>query len=181
MKMKTIATPVAELLAQLHDHAAGIVKLIEAIPALKGDDLPQIVNRVHMLGKLAELEARYTDHDRTPPNDAALRQRVRLLADARKAEDHAGWDLRTMSNRALAERATVLASIVDADVSNLTDAQIENAIGELQRERRERKRAAKQAANTPQPGDDDDSEVETIDDTPAPPHPRGNGVLHIVG
>jgi hypothetical protein len=49
--MKTIVTPVAELLAQLHDHAAGVAKLIEAIPALKGDDLPQIVNRVHMLGR----------------------------------------------------------------------------------------------------------------------------------
>jgi hypothetical protein len=32
--MKPIVAPVAELLAQLHDHAAGVVKFIEAIPAL---------------------------------------------------------------------------------------------------------------------------------------------------
>jgi hypothetical protein len=57
--MKTIAPPVAGLLAQLHDHAVTSSKLIEAIPALKGDDLPQIVNRVHMLGKLKELEAEF--------------------------------------------------------------------------------------------------------------------------
>jgi hypothetical protein len=55
--MKAIVPPVAELLARLHDNAADVVKLIEAIPALKSDDLPQIVNRVHILGKLKELEA----------------------------------------------------------------------------------------------------------------------------
>ena len=69
--MKKIAAPVAELLAQLHDHAAGVVKFIEAIPALTNDDLPQIVNRVHMLGKLKELEAEFPV-DKVP-SDAYLR------------------------------------------------------------------------------------------------------------
>jgi hypothetical protein len=65
--MKAIAAPAAELLAQLHDHAADLVKLIEAIPALKGDDLPQIINRVQMLGKLKQLEAAFPAHK--PPSD----------------------------------------------------------------------------------------------------------------
>jgi hypothetical protein len=76
--MKTIVAPVAELLAQLHDHAAGVTKLIEAIPALKGDDLPQIINRVHMLGKLKELEAEFAAGK--VPSDEYLRNRVRLRA-----------------------------------------------------------------------------------------------------
>ena len=85
--MKTIVAPVAELLAQLHDHAAGVAKLIEAIPALKGDDLPQIVNRVHMLGKLKELEAEFPAGK--APSDEYLRSRVRLLQAHRQAHNYA--------------------------------------------------------------------------------------------
>jgi hypothetical protein len=144
MKMKTIAPPVAEL-AQLHDHAAGLVKVIETIPALKGNDLPQIVNRVHMLGKLAELEARFTDKGRTSPSDQTLRQRVRLLADTEKAEHQAGWALRNMSNKGLADRASLLSMVKAGEFNKFTDAEIDDAVAELQGERRRRRREAKTA------------------------------------
>jgi hypothetical protein len=100
--MKTIAPPFAELLAQLHDHGADVVKLIEAIPALKGDDLPQIVNRVQMLGKLKELEA--NSPAEKPPSDDHLRIRIRLLQADRQAQnnDCLDYEFRGMSNKALA-------------------------------------------------------------------------------
>ena len=143
--MKTIATPVAELLAQLHDHAAGVTKLIEAIPAFRGDDLPQIVNRVHMLGKLKELEAEFpTDK---APAEAYLRTRVRLLQAHRQAQDddRLGYEFRHMSNKQLATRVELLRKIVADRLNDWTDVEIDNAIAELQRERRQRKRDAKVA------------------------------------
>jgi hypothetical protein len=135
--MKTIAAPVAELLAQLHDSAAGVVKLIEAISALKGDDLSQIVNRVHMLGKLAELEQPFNGH---PPADKWLRTRVRLLQAHRQAQDDArlGYEVRHMSNKQLAKRVELLRNIAVDRLSDWTDVEVGEAIAELQRERRRR-------------------------------------------
>jgi hypothetical protein len=49
-------------LIQMLDQFAG------GIPALKGDDLPQIVNRVHMLGKLKEPETEFLEG--RPPRSA---------------------------------------------------------------------------------------------------------------
>jgi hypothetical protein len=145
VKMKTIGAPVAELLAQLHDHAAGVVKLIEAIPALRGDDLPQIVNRVHMLDKLKQLEAEFPT-DRVPA-DAYLRTRVRLLEAHRQAQDNDGfrYEFRHMSNKQLATRVELLRKIVADRLNDWTDVEVDEAIAELQRERRQRKRDAKVA------------------------------------
>ena len=145
LKMKTIAAPVAELLSQLHDHAAGVVKLIEAIPALRGDDLPQIVNRVHMLGKLKELEAEFPT-DKVPA-DAYLRTRVRLLQAHRQAQDDdfLGYEFRGMSNKQLTTRVELLRKIVADQLNDWTDVEVDEAIAELQRKRRRRKRDAKVA------------------------------------
>jgi hypothetical protein len=145
--MKTIATPVAELLAQLHDHAADVVKLIEAIPALKGDDLPQIVNRVHMLGKLKELEAEFPAN--RIPSDDYLRTRVRLLQAHRRANDNLGYGFRAVSNKALATSVELLRKIGADQLHNWTDIEIEDAIAKLQGERRQRKRNPKPAAEVP--------------------------------
>ena len=136
--MRTIAAPVAELLAQLHDHAAGIVKLIEAIPALKGDDLPQIVNRVHMLGQLAELEKPFAGH---PPTDKWLRTRVRLLQAHREAQNHdrLNYQLRDMSNKQLSVRIELLRKIIAGRLDAWTDREIDDAVAELRAERRRRK------------------------------------------
>ena len=144
--MKTIAPPVAELLAQLHDHAADVVKLIEAIPALKGDDLPQIVNRVQMLGKLKELEAKFPAEK--APSDDHLRIRIRLLQAHRQAQnnDCLDYEFRGMSNKALATRVELLRKIVADQLDNWTEAEIDDAIAELRGERRRRKRDAKAAA-----------------------------------
>jgi hypothetical protein len=141
--MKTIAAPVTELLAQLHDSAADVVKLIEAIPALKGDDLPQIVNRVHMLGKLAELEKRFDSH---PPTDKWLRTRVRLLQSHLKAHDDArlGYEL-FISNKKLAARVELLRKIGADRLDAWTDCEIDDGIAQLQGERRRRKLNAKAA------------------------------------
>lgn len=127
LKMKTIATPVAELLARLHDHAAGVVKLIEAIPALRGDDLPQIVNRVHMLGKLKQLEAEFPT-DRVPA-DAYLRTRVQLLQAHRQAQDddRLGYEFRHMSNKQLATRVELLRKIVADRLNDWTDVEVRRA------------------------------------------------------
>ena len=143
--MKTIVAPVAELLAQLHDHAAGVAKLIEAIPALKGDDLPQIVNRVHMLGKLKELEAEFPAGK--VPSDEYLRNRVRLLQAHRQAQDNdrLDYEFRGMSNKALATRVELLRKIIADQLDDWTDVEIDNAVAELQGERRRRKRDAKAA------------------------------------
>jgi hypothetical protein len=143
--MKTIVAPVAELLAQLHDHAAGVAKLIEAIPALKGDDLPQIVNRVHMLGKLKELEAEFPAGK--APSDEYLRSRVRLLQAHQQAHNSLGYQFRGVSNRALATRVELLRKIIAEQLDGWTDVEIDNALAELQGERRRRKRDAKAAAD----------------------------------
>jgi hypothetical protein len=71
---------------RLHDSAVDVAKLIEAIPALKSDDLPPIVNRVHMLGKLKEPEAELPA--RKAPSDDYLRTRVRLLQAHRQAQNN---------------------------------------------------------------------------------------------
>jgi hypothetical protein len=143
LKMKTIAAPVAELLAQLHDHAAGVVKLIETIPALRGDDLPQIINRVHMLGKLKELEAEFPANK--IPSDDYLRTRVRLLKTHHEAQDddRLGYEFRHMSNKQLATRVELLRKIVADRLNDWTDLEVDEAIAELQRERRQRKHGAK--------------------------------------
>ena len=139
--MKTIAAPVAELLAQLHDHAAGVIELIEAIPALKGDDLPHIVNRVHMLGKLAELEKPFDGH---LPTDKWLRTRVGLLQALRQAQDDAplSHEVRSMSNKQIATRTELLRRIEADRLDAWTDREIDNSIAKLQGERRRRKRNA---------------------------------------
>ena len=159
--MKTISAPVAELLAQLHDHAAGVVKLIEAIPALRGDDLPQIVNRVHMLGKLKELEAEFPT-DKVPA-DAYLRTRVRLLQAYRQAQDddRLGYEFRHMSNKQLATRTELLRKIVADQLNDWTDVEVDEAIAELQRERRQRKRNAKAAqAEAAKPSAQEEEKIE---------------------
>jgi hypothetical protein len=145
--MKTIVAPVAELLAQLHDHAAGVAKLIEAIPALKGDDLPQIVNRVHLLGKLKELEAKFPAGK--VPSDEYLRSRVRLLQAHRQAQDNdsLGYEFRDMSNRALATRVELLRKIIITQLDDWSDAEIDEAVAKLQGERRRRRHDAKAAAD----------------------------------
>jgi hypothetical protein len=145
--MKTIAAPVAELLAQLHDHAAGVAKLIEAIPALKGDDLPQIVNRVHMLGKLKELEAEF--QARKVRSDEYLRTRVRLLQAHRQALDNGRLDYEfwSMSNKALVTRVELLRKIAVDQIGDWTDVEVDNAIAKLQGERRRRRRDAADAAH----------------------------------
>jgi hypothetical protein len=142
--MKTIAAPVAELLAQLHDHAAGVVELIEAITALVRDDLPRIVNRVHMLGKLAALEKPFDGH---PPADKWLRTRVRLLQELRQAQDDVrlGYEFRSMANKALGTRVELLRKIAADQLSDWTNAEVDEGIAELQRERRRRTRNAKAA------------------------------------
>jgi hypothetical protein len=140
--MKAIAPPVAELLAQLHGAAAAVVKLIEAIPAFKGDDLPQIVNRVHMLGKLAELEKPFDGH---APTDRWLRTRVRLLQAYRQTQDRVGYELRSMSNKALATRVELIREIDANRLCGWTVIELDDAIGKLQREMRQRKRNAKAA------------------------------------
>ena len=165
MKTKTIAAPVAELLAQLHDHAVGVVKLIEAIPALKGDDLPLIVNRVHMIGKLAEFEKPFNGH---PPTDEWLRTRVRLLQAYRRAQDD-GWlsyEFRAMSNRQLATRAELLRKIIADRINDWTDREIDDAIAELQGERRRRKRNAKvpQAEATKPSAQIEEYELEEVEE-----------------
>jgi hypothetical protein len=170
--MKTIAAPVAELLARLHDHAAGLVKFIEAIPALKGDDLPQIVNRVHMLGKLAELEKPFDGH---PPSDKCLRTRVRLLQAHRQAQDDArlGYEFRHMSNKQLAARVELFRKFIADRLDAWTNWEIDDAITALQGERRRRKRNAKVAqAEAAKPStekdeieeDEEIEEVELIDE-----------------
>ena len=174
--MKTIVAPVAELLAQLHDHAAGVAKLIEAIPALKGDDLPQIVNRVHMLGKLKELEAEFPAGKE--PSDEYLRNRVRLLQAHRQAlhNDPQGYEFRGMSNKALATRVELLRKIESDQLDDWTDAEIDDAIAELQGERRRRKRDAKVAADAATAFFEPD-----VDDVTARPTTHRNGGLSIVG
>jgi hypothetical protein len=174
--MKTIAAPVAELLAQLHDHAAGVVKLIEAIPALRGDDLPQIVNRVHMLGKLKELEAEFPAGK--VPSDEYLRNRVRLLQAHRQAQDNdrLGYEFRGLSNKALATRVELLRNIAADQLGDWTDVEIDNAVAELQSERRRRKRDAKAAADAAtaffEPA---------VENATARPTTHRNGGLSVVG
>jgi hypothetical protein len=180
--MKTIAAPVAELLAQLHDHAAGVAKLIEAIPALKGDDLPQIVNRVHMLGKLKELEAEFAAGK--VPSDEYLRTRVRLLQAHRQAQENGrlGYEYRGMSNRALATRVELLRKIVIDQLDDWTDAEIDDAIAELQGERRRRKRDAKAAVEAAADSDDVEIDAEIdVDDVIVRPMTHRNGGLSIAG
>jgi hypothetical protein len=174
--MKTIVAPVAELLAQLHDHAAGVTKLIEAIPALKGDDLPQIINRVHMLGKLKELEAEFAAGK--VPSDEYLRNRVRLLQAHRQAQDNdgLGYEFRGMSNKALATRVELLRKIIADQLDGWADVEIDNALAELQGERRRRKRDAKAAADAAT------AFFEPDEDGVAPrPTTHRNGGLSIVG
>lgn len=165
LNMKTIATPVAELLAQLHDHAAGVAKLIEAIPALKGDDLPQIVNRVHMLGKLAELEKPF---DGRPPADKWLRTRVRLLQAHRQAQDDdfLSYEFQHLSNKRLATRVELLRKIAADRLNGWTNDELDEAIAELQRERRRRKSNAMAArAKTAKPSaKEQDKEIEALDE-----------------
>jgi len=177
--MKAIATPVAELLAQLHDHAAGVTKLIEAIPALKGDDLPQIINRMHMLSKLKELEAEFAAGK--VPSDEYLRNRVRLLQAHRQAHDNGrlGYEFRGMSNKALATRVELLRKIIADQLDDWTDVEIDYAIAELQGERRRRKRDAKVTAEA---ADEifGEGEVE-VDDVPPQPAIHRNGGLSVVG
>jgi hypothetical protein len=170
--MKTIAPPIAELLARLHDSAADVAKLIEAIPALKSDDLAQIVNRVHMLGKLKELEAEFPANK--VPSDDYLRTHVRLLQAHRQAQDNdrLGWEFRGMSNKALATRVELLRKIITDQLDNWTDVEIDRAIAELQSERRRRKRDAKQAAEVA--ADSDEADVIGW------PGTLGNGELRIV-
>jgi hypothetical protein len=173
--MKTIATPVAELLAQLHDHAAGVTKLIEAIPALKGDDLPQIVNRVHMLGKLKELEAEFAVGK--VPSDEYLRNRVRLLQAHRQVHDNGrlGYEIRSMSNRALATRVELLRKITADQLDDWTDVEVDNAVAELQGERRRRKRDAKATEEAAAAFFEPD-----VENVPARPTTHPNGGLSIV-
>jgi hypothetical protein len=156
--MKTIVPPVAELLARLHDNAADVVKLIEAIPALKSDDLPQIVNRVHMLGKLKELEAEFPANK--VPSDKDLRTRVRLLQAHRQAnyDSDLGYEFRGMSNKALATRVELLRKIGADQLDIWTDAEIDNAVTKLQSERRRRRRDAKQAAEVAADSDEADGD-----------------------
>jgi hypothetical protein len=174
--MKTIVAPVAELLAQLHDNAAGVAKLIEAIPALKGDDLPQIVNRVHMLGKLKELEAEFPAGK--VPSDEYLRNRVRLLQAHRQAQDNdrLDYEFRGMSNKALATRVELLRKIIADQLDDWTDVEIDNAVAELQGERRRRKRDAKAAADAATAFFEPD-----VDDVTARSTTHRNGGLSIVG
>jgi hypothetical protein len=179
--MQTIAPPVAELLARLHDHAEDVVKLIKAIPALKSDDLPQIINRVHMLGKLKELEAEFPANK--VPSDDYLRTRVRLLQAHRQHYNGGlGYEFQGMSNKALASRVELLRKIVADQLDSWTDAEIDNAVSELQSERRRRKRDAKQAAEVA--ADSDEADVIAADSDDADiigwPGTRGNGELRIV-
>ena len=143
--MKAIAAPVGQLLARLHDSAADVAKFIEAIPALKSDDLPQIVNRVHMLGQLKELEAEFPANK--VPSDDYLRTRIRLLKAHQQALDDARfrYEFQHMSNKRLATRVELLRKIVANRLNDWTDLEIDEAIAELQRERRQRKRNAKTA------------------------------------
>jgi hypothetical protein len=165
--MKAIAAPAAELLAQLHDHAADLVKLIEAIPALKGDDLPQIINRVQMLGKLKQLEAAFPAHK--PPSDHYLRSRVRLLQALRQVRDNdcLGYEIRSMSNKALATRVELLRKIVANQLNDWTDVEVDEAVAELQREHRKRKRNAKAAqaeAAKPSAPEEEDEQLEEYEE-----------------
>jgi hypothetical protein len=174
------------LLAQLHDHATGVAKLIEAIPALKGDDLPQIVNRVHMLGKLKELEAEFPAGKVL--SDEYLRTRVRLLQAHRQAHDNdrLGYEFRGMSNKALATRVELLRKIVADELDDWTDVEVDKAIAELQRERRRRKHDAKAAqTEAAEPGMEEEIGIEEEDaldarDLGDRPSARGNGPLHLV-
>jgi hypothetical protein len=174
--MKTIAPPVAELLAQLHDHAAGVAKLIEAIPVLKGDDLPQIVNRVHMLGKLKELEAEFPAGK--VPSDAYLRTRVRLLGEHRQAakHDYLDYEIRGMSNKQLAVRVELLRKIIGGQLDDWTDVELDKAMAQLQSVRRQRNRDAKSAAKAAAGFVEPD-----IDDMTAEPRSHGNAELRVVG
>ena len=176
--MKTIVAPVAELLAQLHDHATGVAKLIEAIPALKGDDLPQIVNRVHMLGKLKELEAVFPAGK--APSDDYLRTRVRLLQAHRQAQDNdcLGYEFRGMSNKALATRVELLRKIIVEQLDDWTDAEIDDAITKLQGERRRRKRDAKAAADAAADFGNFEADIDDVIDGPTK---NRNSGLTVVG
>jgi hypothetical protein len=160
--MKPIAAPVAELLAQLHDHAAGVVKLIEAIPALRTDDLPHIVNRVHMLGKLKQLEAEFPTGK--IPSDNYLRTRVQLLKAHGQALDELPYSFQLMSNKQLATRVELLRKIVVNRLNDWTDLEIDEAIAELQGERRQRKRNAKAAKESAQVEEkiEEDEEIEEV-------------------
>jgi hypothetical protein len=180
--MKTIAPPIAELLAQLHDHAAGLAKLIEAIPALNGDDLPQIINRVHLLGTLKELEAEFPAGK--VPSDEYLRTRTRLLREHQMAANHnwLSYELRCMSNKQLAARIELLGEIVAKQFDSWTDREIDDVIAELQGERRRRKREAKSAeAQAAEPSVQEEDFETDVDDLTALPPARGNGALHVVG
>jgi hypothetical protein len=187
--MKTIAPPIAELLARLHDSAADVAKLIEAIPALKSDDLPQIVNRMHLLGKLKELEAEFpTNKVRSNDN---LRTRVRLLQAHRQAFHNVDLDYQFwgMSNKALATRVELLRKISADRLYNWTDTEIDDAVVTLQDERRRRKRDNKKVAKVAANSDEadvvaaDSNEADLIEepDVIGSPRRRGNAELRIVG
>jgi hypothetical protein len=145
MTMKVIAPPVAELLARLHDSAADVAKFIEAIPALKSDDLPQIVNRMHMLGQLKKLEAEFPANK--VPSDNYLRARVQLLRAHEQALDDTRlpYTFQLMSNKQLATRVELLRKVGANRLNDWTDLEVDEAIAELQCERRQRKRNAKTA------------------------------------
>jgi hypothetical protein len=166
--MKVIALPVAELLARLHDSAADVAKFIEAIPALKSDDLQQIVNRVHMLGQLKRLEAEFPANK--IPSDNYLRARVQLLRAHERALDDTRlpYTFQLMSNKQLAIRVELLRKVGANRLNDWTDLEVDEAIAELQCERRQRKRNAKtaqaEAAKSAQIEGNEEIELEELED-----------------
>jgi hypothetical protein len=163
--MKVIAPPVAELLARLHDSAADVAKFIEAIPALKSDDLQQIVNRVHMLGQLKKLEAEFPANK--VPSDNYLRVRVQLLRAHEQALDDTRlpYTFQLMSNKQLATRVELLRKVGANRLHDWTNLEVDEAIAELQRERRQRKRNAKAAqAEAAKPSAQEEEKIEEYEE-----------------
>ena len=80
-----IPSGVQQLLSQLHDRAADVVKLIDSIPLLRGNDLPEILARTAALTELKNLEAEYTEAEKPIPTNDFLKARVRLLRAASNA------------------------------------------------------------------------------------------------
>ena len=100
---------------------------------------------------------------------------MRLLQTHRQAQDNdrLGYEFRGMSNKALATRVELLRKIIIDQLDDWTDAQIDDAIAELQGERRRRKRDAKAAAEVA--ADSDEADVIGW------PGTRGDAELRIVG
>ena len=139
-----IPSGVQQLLSQLHDRAADVVKLIDSIPLLRGNDLPEILARTAALTELKNLEAEYTEAEKPIPTNDFLKARVRLLRAASNAEKETDWRYHGWTNRQLATRIDILDRLKKArSLDDIGSADVDQLIQELQAICRRRRAEAK--------------------------------------